>query len=219
MTRVVKVTTDDLGIQEALVARSTRTRSMALAAVGVLLLALSGCDGDGSDAGPSPSPSPSSASPSGSATSSPSEEPSSTVAAATGPLLEIEDAVQMNAPAGWKQIDNIVRFKTEARAPEPGSAARLGALSFPGQPPPLDDFAKRAQSSEGADVKRQPDVDIDGDLFFQLAGPVSSSRYTVSMGTVAHGYQVTISFDFSNDYSPEERDQLVAESLATFTWK
>jgi len=196
---------------------------MAAAAVAALLLVLPGCDSSDPDAGPTASPEASSTSEAASASTSPStsEEPSpsGSVAAATGPLLEIPDAVQMNAPAGWKQSEDIVTFKTEANPPGGGSAARLGALSFPGEPPPLDDNAQRAMEGAGEDVQRQPDIEVAGEQFFQLAGPLNPLRYTVILGTIAHGYQVTISFDFSPDFSAADRDRLVDESLATFAWK
>jgi hypothetical protein len=217
------VTSDDLGTQEALVARFTRTRTFAVAAVGALLLTLPGCNGSDPESGPTASPEAASSSAAGSASSSPTTSsepsPSSSVAAATGPLLEIPDAVQMNAPAGWKQSEDIVTFKTEANPPGGGSAARLGALGFPGAPPSLDDHARSAMKGAGADVKRLPDIEVGGEQFFQLAGPLNPLRYTVMLGTTARGYQVSISFDFSPDFSAEDRDRLVDESLATFAWK
>ena len=202
-------------------AQLIRTRTMAAAVIGALLLVLSGCTSSDPEDGPSSDPEASSTAPTDSAdpSASTSPEPTPSDAAATGPLLEIEGAVQMNAPAGWEQSEDIVSFKTEANPPEGGSAARLGALSFPGTPPSLDEEAKLVQESADDGVKRLDDIEVGGEPFYQFAGPLSPSRYTVILGATTHGYQVNISFDFSRDFTPEQRDQLVSESLATFAWK
>ena len=125
----------------------------------------------------------------------------------------------MNAPAGWKQSDDIVTFSTTANPPTGIGAARLGSLELPGPATPLDESARLALRDIGGEVKRLPDVEVAGEQFYQLAGLESSRRYTVSLGTVARGYDVVIDFDFNTEMSAAERDRLVSESLSTFAWK
>ena len=182
-------------------------------AAAALVLALGGCGSDDTDAEPTATPS-ATASPS----SSTEPSPSSTVTPATGPLLEVP-GVQMNAPAGWKQSDDIVTFSTTANPPTGIGAARLGSLELPGPATPLDESARLALRDIGGEVKRLPDVEVAGEQFYQLAGLESSRRYTVSLGTVARGYDVVIDFDFNTEMSAAERDRLVSESLSTFAWK
>lgn len=200
--------------------RFDHSRTVAATAVAGLLLALTGCSGDDPGSKPEPSPSASSETASEaaseSASASPTEEASPTIAPATGPLLKLEGA-QMNAPAGWKPLPDIVEFATEANPPTGIGAARLNSLAFPGTVP-LDDMATSAL--KGSDKgKRQPDVEIAGEEFYHLAGKISDFRYYEEFGTVANGYQVIISFDLQPEMPAAERQQLIAESLASFAWQ
>ena len=205
-------------------ARSLRSRTTAVSAAVLLLLASTGCNGGSEpEAGPTASASgPSeSSSPSASTSESPSDEPtpSATVAKATGPLMKL-DGIQMNAPAGWKQLPDIVRFATESNPPSGIGAARIGSLEFPGDGGTLDSQAKVAgKSSTAGKTKRQPDVEIAGVPFFHFAGEIGDYRYYEEFGAISHGYQVTISFDLDPQLSTAEKRKIVDESVATFAWQ
>ena len=195
-------------------AASGTTRLVAAVSAAALVITLTACGGD--DGGTSPTESTSaSASASPSVTAEPSETPSA--AAATGPLLKIP-GVQMTAPAGWELSDGIVEFEAQAAPPTGPGSVQLVAIAFPGTPPPLDKSAKLRQKTAGEGFKRLPDVEVAGETFYHLAG-TSGSLVSDNLGTVANGYDVTILVDLSSEVPPEERDRIIAESLATFAWE
>jgi hypothetical protein len=198
--------------------RSIRARAVAAAAAASLVLALAGCNGDDPKAEPDPTPSSSStASPSTTAEASPTGDASPTVAPATGPLLKMPNAT-INAPQGYKPRPGLVSTNTEANPPEGVGAVRLSALPTVGPELPLDVQAKNAVGVGDGKLKRLPDVEIAGVTFYHLAGSLRSYSNIDVYGVDHDGYQTGIQFEFMKDVPDAERQQTIAEGLASFVW-
>lgn len=199
--------------------RRTTTAALALASL-ALCAGLSGCGDD--DPGGSPEEGRSAPDSSSSGSADPGDDASASVSAATGPLLKMPNAT-MSAPTGWEQLPDFADFSTEANPPGALGAARLSALELPAAAVELSTAlqVQAALDSEADERKprRRPDVEIAGEAFYHLAGPVNDRLYTDSYGSMARGYQTTIDFEFEKSVSPAERERLVAASLATFTWR
>jgi hypothetical protein len=200
------------------VSRSIRTRVVAAAALGALVPTLAGCGGDDHEPGADNSPSPTATAESSTAESSAATaDPSPSVAPATGVLLDMPNAT-INAPKGWKPLDDFLDYSTEANPPTGTGAVRLSSLEFPGPEIPLDLQAKGALKSRLGDMKRQPDVEIAGVEFYHLAGVPTDFSHLDAYGVLHDGYQTTIDFEFANEMPETERARIIAESLASFTW-
>jgi hypothetical protein len=187
----------------------------ACAAAALAVLALTGCTDDSS----SPSATSSSAA-DDSTEATPTEEPSASVTPATGILLKMPHAT-INAPAGWLQLPDLMGFATEANPPtkDPG-AIRLTQLEFPGPEISIDLQAKSALKSRLGDMKREPDVEIAGVTFYHLSGTPSGTDSRLDAYGVLHdGYQTGIDFELVHSVPDAEREKIIAESLATFTWR
>ena len=197
------------------VSRRMRTRMIAAVALGALVLALAGCTDDDPEPGAGKSPS-SSASPTDE--SSPSDDASPTVPPATGVLLDMPHAT-MNAPEGWKQLDDFLEFGTEANPPTGIGAVRLTQLEFPGPQISVDLQAKSALQSRLGDMKREPDVEIAGVTFYHLSGTPNANSHLDAFGVINDGFQTGMDFEFENKVPEAERQKIIDESLASFAWR
>lgn len=195
-----------------------RSRAYAAAAAAGLVLALAGCGDDDPKAGaeetPSASPSPTEAS----SEASPTEDASASVTPATGVLLDMPHAT-INAPKGWKQLEDFLDFGTEANPPTGTGAVRLTQLEFPGPEISVDLQAKAALQGRLGDMLREPDVEIAGLTFYHLSGKPNKDSHLDTFGVLNDGYQTGIDFEFENKVPEAERQQIIDESLATFTWR
>jgi hypothetical protein len=205
------------------VSRPVHQRVIAAAAVIGLLLTLVGCTDDDSepDSGKSPSASTSASAPSESPSSaSPSADATPTAPAATGPQLKMPNAT-INAPKGWAQERNVGDFLTVARPPQGFTALTLGSLEYVGPTGALGALAQAAIKtySEEGQLKRLPDVEIAGVTFFHVAGKPRSDNYVDHFGARYEGYDTDVQFDFDKTFTAAERERIVAESLASFTWR
>lgn len=199
--------------------RPVRRRIAAVTAVLGLALALVGCNGDDDPKADPTKGSSTSTSPSDSTSSEPSEPSTPDVAPATGVLLKMPNAT-MNAPKGYKKLADFADFMTEAN-PGDGTfgAVRLSSLEYEGPTLPLDEQAKAVLSVQPKAMKRQPDVEIAGVPFYHLAGKATSVSHLDQYGVRYEGYDTTIYFEFQNDVPESEREQVIAEGLASFTWR
>jgi hypothetical protein len=205
------------------VSRPVHPRVTAAAVVAGLVLTLAGCADDDPepDSGKSASPSVSASGPSATASSaSPSEAATPTVPAATGPLLKMPNAT-INAPNGWTKSSHIADFITEANPPRGHTSLGLASLQYVGPTAPLDVLAKSAIKtySEDRRLKRLPDVEIAGVPFYHVGGKPSSYNYIDHFGVRYQGYDTDVHFDFDKTVSAAEREKIIAESLASFTWR
>ena len=198
------------------VSRRTRTGVATAAVLVGLVPALAGCTGDDSEpgAGKSPSASPSAAS----SEATPSDDPSPSATPATGVLLDMPHAT-MNAPKGWKPLDDFLAFGTEANPPTGIGAVRLTQLEFPGPQISVDLQAKSALQSRLGDMKREPDVEIAGVTFYHLSGTPNANSHLDAFGVINDGFQTGMDFEFENKVPEAERQRIIDESLATFTWR
>jgi len=199
------------------VSRPVRRRIAVATAVLGLTLALVGCNDDDPQADPTKDPT-TSTSPSESATTDPSESSSPTVPAATGPLLKMPNAT-INAPQGYKKLPGLVDFTTEAN-PGDGTygAVRLSALEYEGPTLPLEEQAKAVQAVQPKEMKRQPNVEIAGVEFWHFAGKTGFSHVD-KYGVRYDFYDTTVEFEFVDGVPASEREQVIAEGLASFTWR
>lgn len=196
------------------------SRLATAAALAGLVLVLAGCNDSDPQADPTtgPSSSSSSSSPSGSATTDPSESSSPTVPAATGPLLKMPNAT-INAPKGYKKLPDLVDFATEAN-PGDGTygAVRLNALEYEGPTLPLELQAKAVLKVSPKEMKRQDNVEIAGVEFWHLRGNTNFSHVD-KYGVRDNGYDTTIEFEFLKEVPAATQEKVIAESLASFTWR
>jgi hypothetical protein len=200
------------------VSRRIRTRVATAAAVAGLVLALAGCTDDDPKPGADPSPS-ASASPDGeSSGATPSADPSPSATPATGVRLHMPHAT-MNAPEGWKQLEDFLKFGTEANPPTGLGAVRLTQLEFPGPQISVDLQAKSALQSRLGDMKREPDVEIAGVTFYHLSGTPNANSHLDAFGVINDGYQTGLDFEFENKVPEAERQKIIDESLASFAWR
>lgn len=196
--------------------------SLVLAAV--LLVTVSACS---DDAPPDPEPSSDGSSGSqeptspGATTSSPTEPASPSVTPAAG-LTVRQGHLSVRAPEGWSKaaepgmggfselvVDDVLQSKL--------FVAELPDLSG-GAPVSLDEQARAAIRS-GAFVQDPEIVDpveLGGVEWYHLSGPIDSAQYQDSFGTVAEGFQFTLTLTTGIGILTEaEREELLASILAT----
>jgi hypothetical protein len=125
----------------------------------------------------------------------------------------------MNAPKGWKKLDDFLEFGTEANPPTGLGAVRLTQLEFPGPQISIDLQAKAALQARLGDMKRQPDVEIAGLTFYHLSGTPNKDSHLDTFGVLNDGFQTGIDFEFENKVPAAERQKIIEESLASFTWR
>ncbi|KQW49270.1 hypothetical protein ASC77_11320 [Nocardioides sp. Root1257] len=190
---------------------------VAIAALG-LAFALAGCNDDDPGTNADPTTSPSATSSDGSSSASPSDDASPSVAPATGQQLKMSNAT-MNAPQGWKTTGKIVDFSVDAASPDFTSSVTLTALEYAGPTLPLDllyDAVKGSYERKG--YQRLPDQEIDGVKFYHVAG--KRDRYATEdvFAVRDSGYETTIRYTLDPKMPAAEREKLIAEGLASFTF-
>ncbi|GAA1789249.1 hypothetical protein GCM10009795_038750 [Nocardioides hankookensis] len=194
----------------------SRPRAVVAIAVLGLTLALAGCNDDDPGTKADPTTSPSASSSGDSTSASPSDDASPSVAPATGPQLKMPNAT-MNAPEGYKRTKKIVDFSVDASSPDFTSSVTLMALEYAGPTLPLDlmyDAVKDSYEKKG--YKRLPDQEIDGVTFYHISG--KRDRYAVEdvFAVRDNGYETTIRYALDPKIPAAEREQLIAEGLASF---
>lgn len=198
-----------------------KTAATAAALTAVLLLGTA-CGNDDASADPSPGPSSSTTVESPTPTDEATDEPTSTVAPATGPLMDIPLA-SVRAPEGWKILPKIVPGQVDVGNAKDYSFSTIGLSQIVSYDRSLtaDQLADQwfDASFYPLDPKKQPLTEIDGVEFFHLAGKVQKRLYLEEFGTQADGKLVTLGFSFSPEVTPEERQEVIDSVLATFQWK
>lgn len=186
-----------------------------------LVLVLSGCTDDDpkASADESPSPSVTSSTPSTeSSEATPTEDASASVTPASGILLDMPHAT-INAPKGWKQLADFLKFGTEANPPTGTGAVRLTQLEYPGAQISVDLQAQSALEARLGDMKREPDVDVAGVTFYHISGTPDKYRHLDSFGVITDGFQTAIDFEFETAVPEAERQKIIEEGLASFAWR
>lgn len=204
---------------KVLVVPKTAATAAALAAV---LLLGTACGSDDPSADPTPEPTSSSTTGSATPSPSPSDDPTSTVAPATGPLLKIAQATA-RVPDDWFiDLPRIVPEQVDA-----GSKNYSYSVITLTQ---IDSFNTSATADELGDQwlevspypkvpKKLPTIELDGKDVYHIAGQVQPHLYLEAFGSQQNGKLVEISFSFSPVATPEERQEIIDSTLATFRWK
>ena len=197
-----------------------RRTAVATALAAVLALGTACSDGsDGPEADPSPSATTSAPSPSDPTSEPPTDEPTTDVEPATGITLTLAHST-VNAPDGWKRSDDIVRTMVGAEDPESVTSVALGEIDAFGQTPDADALADIAIAAGEypTEPKKLPATELDGVEVYHLAGKVQPLNYLEEFGAVVGDRIVTLTFEFSPAYSPEQRQEVVDSVTATFRW-
>ena len=194
-----------------------------LVATALLAATLSGCGGDdASSQGGTPTPtastssSASTAEPSDAETSAEPELPFPDAPPATGPLLR-HSTVEMNASAGHQREAGASSIQLAAR--QGTSLVYLHEQPALGGELPLDVDARialRSLRSRG-EGRRLPDVVLDGERAFHVAGVQRDGRPYHAFGLVHDGKLVQFSFDLEKEVAQPER--LVASVMNTVRWR
>jgi hypothetical protein len=124
----------------------------------------------------------------------------------------------MNAPKGWQQSEDLADFATEANPANDVGAVRLSSLEYDGPTAPLDVIAKAALTTQRG-FKRLPDVEVAGVTFYHLSGAPTAYSRMDTFGTRHDGYETSMDFELRKDVPAAEREKIVAEGLASFTWR
>lgn len=200
-------------------------RRFTLATTMVTVLALgAACSGGSED--PEADPTTGAAS-SSSSSESPSESPSEPAASestgavepATGPRL-VQPLATAQGPTGWEKADEILDISSGANDPDTTSVMGLGQIESYDDTLTADELADVAiaASSYPTPPKKLPVTELDGVEVYHLAGQVQKFTYLEEFGAVVKGKIVTLTFQFSRDYSPQERQEIVESVTATFRW-
>lgn len=191
------------------------------AAIAAVLLAGTACgDGDAS-ADPSPEPTSSSATSSPTATDEPTADPTSTVEPATGPALNLPQATA-RVPKGWYLTPRIVPEQADAGNDKYSfSSISLAQIDSFNTSTSADELADQwlEVNMYPKDPKKLPPTELDGKEVYHLAGQVQPHLYLEEFGTQQNGKLVSIAFLFSPVATPEERQEIIDSTLATFRWK
>ena len=192
---------------------SARLRG-AVAAAAVLLLAAGCGDGGGGASPPDPS-----------ASGSPTESSPHGLhvtqrvgRAASGPLLDGGSAT-VNAPEGYKLMEDLVSWLKTAQEPTGFSRVSLAVTPSAGTVE-LDELARVAQKSafEGKDGKRLPDTEVGGVDFYRVAGPGKGGLYVEELGTAYNGELVKVIFELDDLELSAGSAGLMDSVLASFAW-
>ncbi|WP_126688278.1 hypothetical protein [Nocardioides ferulae] len=204
-----------------------RSLRMLGAASALLVLTLAaGCGDDGSSESTGPnSPAPSSSSegaaepsPSG---SEPASESGSSVTPASGPLLT-QPSARLRAPEGWESLGRMLDVQVDAGSPRGELISFFDNTHWGAATDTLDDVvAASLPNYRNDDVERQPDVQLDGQPAYHLAGwsGTDPDRRLEEIGTVREGRLVTVKFRLERDAALRTDPDIVASVLATFEWR
>lgn len=196
-----------------------------LALVAALLLTAGGCSddapdepgpsSDGSSAGPPASPS------AGESSASPTEPPTPSVTPAAGLRLR-QGHLVVHVPEGWSKSPEPVLGSFSEQAVDDVLQSKLFIAELPdpagGGPVDLDELARTAIRS-GAYL-RDPEilepVELGGVEWYHTGGPIDSASYQDGFGTVAGGFQFTITLTTGiGILTPAERQDLLDSILAS----
>jgi hypothetical protein len=189
------------------------------ALLAVLLAAGTACGGS-DDPGATPSASASPTESSQSTSPDPSESATSSVEAASGPVLDMPLS-SVRIPDGWRVMDPLVSTQQDGADDDTASTISLGEIdAFGGNPSP-DELARNVLKTNPfpMDPEVQPTVEIGGVEFYHLAGKVQKLDYLEDFGAVVDDMIVNLTFHFSPEVSPAERQEIVDSVVATFRWK
>jgi hypothetical protein len=194
-----------------------RTTQFTAGAVALLALALGACSDDDPD-DPTPAPTPSTASSPTDDTSS-SESTAPSVEPASGPVLDTGSAT-VNLPEGWKDNKNGYP-NTYSGSPKTSTGIQLITVvdleSASGYT--LAERARDAMAQlPGSKLTRQPDIELDGEPGYHIAGTAPVRGQYEEVGTAADGRAVSISFSL-NGLTAAERREIVDSVIASFQWK
>lgn len=191
------------------------------ALLAVLLSAGTACGGS-DDPGATPSASVTSPTESTSESTSPdpTESATTSVEPATGPALDMKLS-SVRIPDGWRVMDSLVSTQQDGADNDTASTVSLGEIDAFGGTPSADELARNVLETNPfpMDPEVQPTVEIDGVEFYHLAGKVQKLDYLEDFGAVVDDRIVNLTFHFSPEISPAERQEIVDSVLATFAWK
>lgn len=191
-----------------------------LAGCGVLLV-LTGCGSDEPSTPAEPTAATSGSSsvseaPTGMPSGSPTGSP--TAPAAAGPVLTM-DVAEVNAPTGWTREEQLVPLEDGARGPE----GRMSLTETPAFGSTLAEIAAVRLKGDRASLRRLPDIEVAGQPVVHITdrGPRGDYRLTTEEGFTAVYLDraVTVLLQLDRDVPETERQQLVAEVLASVVWK
>jgi len=170
---------------------------------------LAGCAGGDDD--------PATASSTSSSSSTPTSSPTPTVAPATGARLT-QPSATMNAPDGWKHLDDLVDFQDTAGAPK--GADVLSLYEMPLGSGTLTEAAQNSRQNKSfkPPPERLADVELDGVPAYHLSGPIDRFSRIEEYGALYRGRVVTVEFQLTNGPAAERR-ALVDSALASFHWR
>lgn len=195
--------------------RRTKIAAGVLAAATLLLAA--GCGGsdgssDGSGAPTDPATSASTSTSSSPSTSAP------TVAAATGPLLDMPRA-SLHAPDTWRLRKKLVTFSVSAGDPQSVSLVQLGDLDATNDASLAVQAHNATRGYAGTPPKVLAPVTIDGVPCYHVAGQTTKLSYVEAFGAIHNDGMVSVQMTFSSEIKPAERQQLIDSMLASWKWK
>ena len=188
-------------------------------ALGLALLALvtAGCTSSqgSTSGGPDSDRAAPDASASTSAPEPPVQEPTSTVAPATGETIKVKGMVA-NIPGDW--VAGTASAIQASGYPRTDAGSILTLFRFPqGLVESLDEQARdnATRSDWDTTLKRQDDLTIDGQVVSHLSGKVRPGEYVDLFSTLLDRQQLELQFSFGNAESKVERDKIVQSVLAT----
>lgn len=186
----------------------------------VALCALSAACSDSGD--PVADPTTSTSAPTTASTpAEPTESAEPTVEPADGPILDKMTYASVRAPRGWYVPDQLIPQQQEAGHNGSGSIIILAETeNLLGRIYSLDELAEVAARPDrfGRSPKVLPSVEIDGVEMYHLAGQVNKVTYLEEFGVANEERLISLHFEFDSEFSPEERQEVVDATMASFRW-
>ena len=183
------------------------------------MLALGTACSGSDDPGAAPSPAVTSSA-TKSASADPTESATTSVEVATGPMLDMPLS-SVRIPDDWRVMDPLVSTQQDAADDDTASTISLGEIDAFGGTPSADELARNALKTNPypLDPEVRPAVELDGVEFYHLAGKVQKLDHLEDFGAVVDDMIVNLTFHFSPEISPAERQEIVDSVVATFRWK
>lgn len=194
--------------------------SLALAAA----LALGGCSGgddgsepeasDGGTTGSTTAGTPSQSS------QSPGDDTTPSVKPATGDTLRMPHSM-VRVPVDWHADPRIVPTQRDAGDDDTSSTISLGEINAFGATLSPDQLARNWFRSTIYPLKprKLPTVEVDGVEMYHLSGKIQPLTWLEEYGAVVDDRIVTLTFQFSPEVRPAQRDRIAESVLATFRWR